>query len=120
MKNEALEGMDRKVLVPVTMDEVRVPVAFRQNQIAYFISWPDSVDTDQYQKFIQAVNLHVQGDVKVTEYAGLGTMVPRGRKRFRRKRDLVVPLLVIAVVVFSQYLAFGPRLQDRNRLPPPR
>ena len=29
VRNEALEGLERNVLVPVTLDPVRVPVAFR-------------------------------------------------------------------------------------------
>ncbi len=32
VRNEALEGLEREILVPVMLDEVRVPVAFRQSQ----------------------------------------------------------------------------------------
>ena len=36
VKNEALEGMDRSVLVPILLDEIRIPVAFKQLQVANF------------------------------------------------------------------------------------
>lgn len=32
VRNEALEGLERDVLIPVLLDDVRVPVAFRQTQ----------------------------------------------------------------------------------------
>ena len=44
VKNEALEGMDRSVLVPLVLDEIRIPVAFKQLQGADFKEWPSTVD----------------------------------------------------------------------------
>jgi adenylate cyclase len=32
VRNEALEGLERDILIPLMLDEVRVPVAFRQSQ----------------------------------------------------------------------------------------
>jgi dienelactone hydrolase len=42
--NEALDGLERGILVPVLLDTVRVPVAFRQMQAARLQSWPDEFE----------------------------------------------------------------------------
>src|SRR4030095_8828098 len=47
--NEALEGLERDILVPVMIDNVRVPIAFRQNQAALLIGYPTKVDADQVE-----------------------------------------------------------------------
>ena len=36
VRNEALEGLERNILVPVLLDDVRIPVAFRQSQAVDF------------------------------------------------------------------------------------
>ncbi|MFT7214335.1 MAG: tetratricopeptide (TPR) repeat protein [Granulosicoccus sp.] len=42
VKNEALEGMDRNILIPILLDDVRIPVAFKQAQSADFRGWPET------------------------------------------------------------------------------
>ena len=37
VKNEALEGQDRNILVPVMIDDIRIPVAFKQSKSANFL-----------------------------------------------------------------------------------
>jgi tetratricopeptide (TPR) repeat protein len=55
VKNEALEGQDRNILVPVLIDDVRIPVAFKQSQAADFRQWPDHVSDHQIQTLLSAV-----------------------------------------------------------------
>jgi tetratricopeptide (TPR) repeat protein len=55
VKNEALEGLDRDILVPVQLDDVRIPVAFKQTQVANFTKWPDTVDNEDIQTFLTAI-----------------------------------------------------------------
>ena len=107
VKNEALEGMDRGILVPVLMDNVRLPVAFKQSQIADFGHWPESVQTDQYESFIQSVSIKVRGEtIAEVDFSGVAGMQERGRKRFRRKRDFAVPALTLAVIALSVFVVF--------------
>jgi tetratricopeptide (TPR) repeat protein len=108
VKNEALEGMDRDVLVPILIDTVRLPVAFKQHQIADFTLWPGSIDQGHYQKVIDAISVLVNGEAKQSvPVKGLGDMAPRGRRRYRRKRDVIVPLLIVMVVALSLNLIFN-------------
>jgi hypothetical protein len=39
-RTEANEGLERQVLVPMKIDEVRPPLAFRSSQTASLIGWP--------------------------------------------------------------------------------
>lgn len=55
VKNEALEGQDRNILVPVMIDDVRIPVAFKQSQAADFTRWPEVVDDTEIQGFLTSV-----------------------------------------------------------------
>ena len=36
VKNEALEGLDRDILIPISLDDIRLPVAFKQQHCANF------------------------------------------------------------------------------------
>jgi adenylate cyclase len=40
-RDEAQEGIERKVLVPVRIDDIRPPLGFRSSQTASLIGWPD-------------------------------------------------------------------------------
>jgi adenylate cyclase len=55
VRSEALEGMEREILVPVRLDDVRLPFAFRRVQTADLLSWPDGGDDGQYGGFISSV-----------------------------------------------------------------
>ena len=41
-RDEASEGLERQVLVPVRIDNVRPPIGFRSAQTASLLDWPDS------------------------------------------------------------------------------
>jgi len=64
VKNEALEGQDRNILVPVMIDDIRVPVAFKQSQAADFTRWPDVVDNVEIQGFLGSVFEKLERDEK--------------------------------------------------------
>ena len=55
VRSEALEGMEREILVPVRLDDVRVPFAFRRVQSADLLGWPGGGDDGQYGVFIGSV-----------------------------------------------------------------
>ena len=58
--------MDRDVLVPVMIDSVRLPVAFKQHQAADFTRWPDSIEQDQYQGLVDKLHQLVRGERRDT------------------------------------------------------
>ena len=61
VRNEALEGMERQILVPVLIDDVRVPVAFKQLQSINFLDWPNRYDETEYNDLVQAIEGKLSG-----------------------------------------------------------
>ncbi len=55
VKNEALEGQDRDILVPVHIDEVRTAVAFRQSQGASLLEWPKHAEQEEFDGLLKAI-----------------------------------------------------------------
>lgn len=53
VRNEAEEGKERGILVPVRIDDVRLPLAFRRSQAASLLNWPD--EPDEFDKLLLAV-----------------------------------------------------------------
>jgi len=64
VKNEALEGQDRNILVPVMIDDIRIPVAFKQSQAANFTRWPDVVDDNEIKGFLGSIFEKLERDEK--------------------------------------------------------
>jgi len=92
VKNEALEGLERDILVPIMLDEVRIPVAFRQTQAADFTNWPDSVDEREAESFLAAVSALLDKDEPI----------PVGKfpvSRTPAKKRSILPLLFIAAAL---------------------
>jgi tetratricopeptide (TPR) repeat protein len=108
VRNEAMEGMDRGVLVPAQLDDVRIPVAFKQVQTADFRDWPQSIETEEYRKFIKVIQATLNPDQQPTEPSlnGLGDMRPHGKRRRRRKRERIIPALVLALVVAASVATY--------------
>ncbi len=52
---EANDGLERRILIPVLLDEVRVPLVFRRKQAAFLIGWPARQDTSEIQRLIDAI-----------------------------------------------------------------
>lgn len=58
---EAGDGMDRGILIPVMLESVRLPLAFRRRQAARLLDWPKHRDEDEVQRFLRAVEARLHG-----------------------------------------------------------
>lgn len=58
---EAGDGMDRGILIPVMLESVRLPLAFRRRQAARLLGWPKRRDEDEVQRFLRAVEARLHG-----------------------------------------------------------
>ncbi len=91
VRNEALEGMDRGILVPVLLDDVRIPVAFRQAQLANLVRWPRHSDETELRGLVEAIRSKVgRADADATYVSP-----PRGRLTITR---LIAPIALVASV----------------------
>src|SRR5690242_19749529 len=53
VKNEAREGMDRDVLFPVMLEEVKIPMEFRHVQTAHLMEWQLGKNYSDFDKFVE-------------------------------------------------------------------
>ena len=55
VRTEAEEGLQRDVLVPVLIEDIRLPIAFRRIQAARLVDWQDSGPHPEFERLLQAV-----------------------------------------------------------------
>jgi acyl carrier protein len=55
VKTEAAEGKRRNILIPVLLDEVKIPLEFRRIQTADLMNWKGERTTREYQKLLIAI-----------------------------------------------------------------
>ena len=60
VKAEAAEAAKRKVLVPVLLDSVTIPLEFRRIQAADLTHWNGSNDDSEFQKFLAAIQTETE------------------------------------------------------------
>ena len=57
VRAEALDGADRKILVPALIETTKIPLRFRPLQAANLVGWdPQSIDQSSTQDLIAAVS----------------------------------------------------------------
>src|SRR5574341_817303 len=57
VKVEADEGMNRKILVPVLIDEAKIPLAYRRIQAARLIGWQGELSHHELESLFGAISL---------------------------------------------------------------
>lgn len=55
VKAEASEGAQREVLVPVLIDDVRIPLEFRRIQAARLVNWQETGPHPEFDKLLRAI-----------------------------------------------------------------
>jgi hypothetical protein len=55
VKNEAASAAERKVLIPVLIDDVKLPLEFRRNQVADLVDWDGDPSHDGFQSLREGV-----------------------------------------------------------------
>jgi acyl carrier protein len=55
VKTEAAEGKRRNILIPVLLDEVKIPLEFRRIQTADLMNWKGERASREYQKLLIAI-----------------------------------------------------------------
>ena len=68
VKTEANEAMERGILVPILIDRVKPPLAFRRLQTAEAIDW--DADGEGVQSLIQGVHLLLRADDNIGDFVG--------------------------------------------------
>lgn len=57
VRAEANEGIDRQVLLPVMIEEVKIPLVFRQIQTALLVDWHGSAKDPEFEKLVKDIEV---------------------------------------------------------------
>ena len=61
VRAEAHEGLEREILVPVAIDDVRPPLVFRQVQTAQLHGWPEAQPADPLRQMLASITHLIGG-----------------------------------------------------------
>lgn len=67
VKDEAQEGMDHSILIPVLIEDAKIPIGFRQRQAADLIGWDGSASAAAFQRLVGDIISLVGEPPKKTE-----------------------------------------------------
>ena len=99
VRTEANEGLERKILAPVLIDDVRPPLEFRMTQTTRLIDWPSPAADSEFDKLI----------------ARISRLSDKSEDAIRRKQGIIADRPSIVVLPFvnmssdkeHEYLADG-------------
>lgn len=57
VRDEASEGAEREILVPILIDDVRPPLAFRRIQTANLIDWQGELPHQEFDKLVESISI---------------------------------------------------------------
>lgn len=119
VRSEAQEGLDRHILIPVQIEDVKIPLAFRRIQAARFVNWNGQPSEPAFRSLVNDIagilgdppNLDVVGPeadtstrkTKLPSPAGKGqrpTAVRNTRSTARRHAGLVAFWPVVLTPIF--------------------
>jgi hypothetical protein len=114
VKNEAAAGAERGILVPVFLDEVRLPLEFRRRQTVSLIDWNGAPSEPGFVELCEGIRAAIDGHHP--EKSGPAPRVVDHRPpRQRRTWTAVAALFLIMLAAGGVYLAYRARvLPDAN------
>ena len=107
VRNEADEGLTRDVLVPIQIDDVRPPLAFRRRQTADLIKW--TADDPGFVMMVNAINAILGGTAKIS-------FPTVSAPATRRGLPIAIGLVCVAVISLF-YFVWRDSLQQATPLP---
>ncbi|HMU69280.1 MAG TPA: TIR domain-containing protein [Nitrosomonas sp.] len=119
VKNEASEGAKRKILIPILLENIEIPLEFRRNQTAKLIDWRSA--TQYHPEFPKLYT-------RLTELLGHPRYSPEGPpfKEFNHQPSIVIEapppppwrkFFIVAAVILSLVVIVPPLVNIVN--PPP-
>jgi hypothetical protein len=64
VKEEAIEGLERQILIPVLIEDVDIPIGFRRIQAAQLISWQGNRKSPMFIKLLKTISRMLEEDLE--------------------------------------------------------
>jgi serine/threonine-protein kinase len=109
VRTEAMEGLERGILFPVSLDDVVVPLAFKRTQAAALESWRPGQANPEIERLITALHELLDGPTPGRSAAMQTSRVPKARRRWRQPPllTIVVAMGVVSLALFVWGLRRG-------------
>lgn len=105
VRAEASEGADRRVLLPVMIEEVKIPLLFRQMQTAHLLDWHGSPDDPNFERLVKDIEVTLSMPPTLPKTAaGSSSDVRAPIQKIGRNRSLRSNLIVLGAVVGAALL----------------
>lgn len=123
VKNEAREGRSRGVLIPIQLDQVRLPLEFRDAQTANLIGWHADVPNAEFDKLVHQLQAQIATQPKEVAHAPANLGAPREQAATRvaaaatRRRGRMVASVVAAVMALGGGAVMWQKYFAEHRIP---
>jgi hypothetical protein len=94
VREEAMEGLERKILIPVLLEAVKPPLGFRRLQCASLTEWNGKPDHDEYVHLLSSIAALIGSALNTTPRSppqGLQELQPVPRHRWQ---ELVLQYII--------------------------
>ena len=116
VKTEAAEAMRRKILVPVLIEDVKIPLEFRRLQAADLSRWNGEKAHEELQKFFASIDTNVGEGTLVTAAPEAPRAAPPPPQPVVQPEPLPVPKPDPRTVVLPAEQAPAPRSKSKMML----
>ena len=103
VRTEAQEGLDRKILIPMRIEDVRIPLSFRLIHAADLINWNGDNTISSFQDLVRDIVGLLGPPPKTQEEEG-EDMYNSPPKRIALRKYLLIGGIVITLLVTSYYI----------------
>jgi hypothetical protein len=111
VKEESSEGVNRNILIPVLIDDVKIPLGFRRIQAAQLIDWSGTLPNPEFDLLLKSVTKLVEQkqppEVTKPEEQKQPPEVPKRK---------IIPLIVFRILQVFKYVLYGEKVSKWLRL----
>jgi len=99
---EAAEGKKRNILIPVRIEDVEVPLAFRRRQFIDLIEWSKKKSDLNFKKLIEDINLTIGNNSTIINESVKKPITSKFYKVIFKKYLWIIALSFVLILGFSQ------------------
>jgi hypothetical protein len=111
VKEESSEGVNRNILIPVLIDDVKIPLGFRRIQAAQLIDWSGTLPNPEFDLLLKSVTKLVEQkqppEVTKPEEQKQPPEVPKRK---------IIPLIVFRILQVFKYVLYGEKVSKWLRI----
>jgi TolB-like protein len=108
VQSEALEGLERRILVPVRLDPVSLPLAFRHKNAAQLHPWTGDDSHPEFQRLLRGIEETLSGIPSPSDTPFRRVSPPASRSRFTLPGILILAVAIALAATTSWWLARSP------------